>query len=63
VKSKVIIQKKMLFQFLQANESLGMAMIFNLAAAIKEWLDDNNISKSELEKQRIAKEEEEKEVA
>jgi len=43
----------------KGKESLGMPMIYNLAAGCKEWLDDNNISSEERSKQLKLKEEEE----
>eukprot|EP01119_Soliformovum_irregulare_P006876 TRINITY_DN19296_c0_g1_i1.p1 TRINITY_DN19296_c0_g1~~TRINITY_DN19296_c0_g1_i1.p1 ORF type:complete len:221 (-),score=58.03 TRINITY_DN19296_c0_g1_i1:122-784(-) len=45
-----------------AEESLGTQMTFNLASTLKEWLDDNNFSKRELEKQKRLKQEEEREA-
>ena len=47
---------------MKAEESLGMSMVFNLASAVKEWLDDNNISKEMKEKLVLQKIEEAKEV-
>lgn len=46
----------------QAEESIGMPMVFNLASAAKEWLDDNNFSKEEKVKLKQLKVEQEKEV-
>jgi len=43
----------------KANENLGNSMIFNLTSTLKEWLDDNNYDKKELDNMRIQKEFEE----
>lgn len=41
---------------------MGMAMIYNIASALKAWLDDNNISSEQKQKMKILKEEEELQV-
>eukprot|EP01116_Phalansterium_solitarium_P011053 TRINITY_DN26663_c0_g1_i1.p1 TRINITY_DN26663_c0_g1~~TRINITY_DN26663_c0_g1_i1.p1 ORF type:complete len:216 (-),score=76.54 TRINITY_DN26663_c0_g1_i1:424-1071(-) len=43
----------------QAEAELGTSMIFNLAATVKEWLDDNNVDPEAKERARRLKEEEE----
>ena len=46
----------------KGEETLGMPMVFTLASACKEWLDDHNISDEEKAKIAARKIEEEKEV-
>jgi len=46
---------------IQSEESVGSPMIFNLAQTCKEWLDDNNIDRQELQRLKKVKAEEEKE--
>eukprot|EP01112_Ceratiomyxa_fruticulosa_P015740 TRINITY_DN4670_c0_g2_i1.p1 TRINITY_DN4670_c0_g2~~TRINITY_DN4670_c0_g2_i1.p1 ORF type:complete len:227 (-),score=42.72 TRINITY_DN4670_c0_g2_i1:40-720(-) len=38
----------------QAEESLGMAMVFTLAQTIKDWLDENNQEEEEVEEEKEA---------
>jgi len=45
-----------------AQESLSMPMVFNLASAAKEWLDEHNVDPAILENLKRLKEIEEKEV-